>query len=84
MSTPDEQAAEQVQAEIHERHERAINIVAGWALKGMQPTPEVLARIKANVNGDVTLDEAVAQAKARYAPSTARMGLSSISSFAHH
>lgn len=51
-----------------ERRESTIDIMASWALDGMTPTPEVLARIRAYVDGEVTLDEAIAQAKVRYAP----------------
>ena len=51
-----------------ERRESAIDVMASWALEGMEPTPEVLSRIRSYVNGEVTLDEAIAQAKARYAP----------------
>ncbi|MBG6214504.1 MAG: antitoxin VbhA family protein [Cryobacterium sp.] len=34
----------------------------------MQPTPEVLTRINAYVAGEITLDEAIAEAKARHIP----------------
>jgi Antitoxin VbhA len=50
-----------------ERRESSIEIMASWALEGMTPTPEVRDRIRAYVNGEVTLDEAIAQAKERYA-----------------
>lgn len=60
MSTPEEQQ--------RERRESMIDIMASWALEGMEPTPEVLARIRSYVDGDVTLEEAITQAKERYAP----------------
>ena len=65
-SGPDDEQAKQ------ERRESTIDIMASWALEGMTPTPEVLARIRAYVDGEVTLDEAIAQAKARYAPDSTR------------
>jgi hypothetical protein len=60
MATKEERPGHQ------ERRESTIDIMASWALEGMEPTPEVLARIRAYVNGDVSLDEAIARAKALY------------------
>lgn len=51
-----------------ERRESAIDIMASWALEGMEPTPEVLTRIRSYVDGTVNLEDAIAQARARYAP----------------
>jgi hypothetical protein len=42
--------------------------MASWVLEDMLPTPEVLIRVRNYVDGDLTLDEVITQAKARYAP----------------
>lgn len=65
MSTPEEQRKQEAQ---RERRESTIGIMASWALEGMEPTPDVLSCICSYVNGEVTLDEAITQAKAPYAP----------------
>ena len=61
MATPLEHAQQ-------DRRQSTIDTMASWELEGMVPTPEVLARIRAYVNGDVTLEDAIARAKAHYAP----------------
>lgn len=65
MATPNESSEQQAK---HERRESTIDIMASWELEGMTPTPEVLTRIRAYVDGEVTLDEAIARAKEHYAP----------------
>jgi hypothetical protein len=60
MSTPEQDAAQ------HERRESMTDIMASWALEGMKPEPEILARARTYVDGEITLDEAIARAKARY------------------
>ncbi|MCI4659684.1 antitoxin VbhA family protein [Cryobacterium zhongshanensis] len=61
-------AAKEERPGYQERRESTIDIMASWSLEGMEPTPEVLARIRAYVNGEVSLEEAIARAKALYAP----------------
>jgi hypothetical protein len=68
MSTPAELKTERLAAEQHERHESMTDIMASWALEGMLPTPETLAHIRSYVDGEITLEEYIAQTKARYAP----------------
>jgi hypothetical protein len=48
------------------RRETTIDTMASWALGGMEPSPQVLDGIRAYVDGTVTLDEALANARARY------------------
>ncbi|QZY52255.1 antitoxin VbhA family protein [Leucobacter tenebrionis] len=47
-----------------QRRELAIDTMASWALEGMEPSPEAVGRISAFVEGDLSLDEFIAEAKA--------------------
>lgn len=68
MVTPNEMREQQARQAKQERRESTIDIMASWELEGMTPTPDVLARIRAYVDGEVSLDEAIARARERYGP----------------
>jgi hypothetical protein len=55
-------------ANVDERRESSIDIMASWALEGMEPTPDVRGRIRAYVEGKMTTAEYIAEARARYVP----------------
>jgi hypothetical protein len=64
---PELAAGPDLPGELDERRESVIDIMASWSLEVMEPAPEVLSRIRDYVNGDVTLEEAIARAKAIHA-----------------
>jgi hypothetical protein len=55
--------------ELRSRRESTVDTMASLALEGMVPTPEVLARIRSYVDGEVSLEQAITRAKEYYAPS---------------
>jgi hypothetical protein len=52
-------AAEQADRVLtpEQKRELTIDILASWALEGMQPTRQAVENINAFVSGDVTMDE---------------------------
>lgn len=52
-------AAEQAERDLtsEQKRELTIDIMASWALEGMQPTRQAVERINAYIRGEVTMDE---------------------------